>query len=87
MYLRRAGAANIILMGYSTTAVFMGLFRGAVDKDYNVAVVSDARAADSKEETEVSMNLISPRTGWVGTSDEVIAAIGSYSRSALIHYR
>ncbi|MCH8939809.1 MAG: cysteine hydrolase [Chloroflexi bacterium] len=77
VYLRRAGAENIILMGYSTTAVIMGSFRDAVDKDYNVAVVSDACAAGTKEEHEVSMNLIFPRNGWVGTSDEVIAAIGS----------
>jgi nicotinamidase-related amidase len=42
-----------------------------------VVVVSDACAAGTKEEHEVSMNLIFPRNGWVGTSDEVIAAIGS----------
>lgn len=77
VYLRRLGVDTLILMGYSTTAVIMGSFRDAVDKDYNVAVVSDACAAGTKEEHDVSMNIIFPRNGWVGTSDEVIAAIVS----------
>ena len=75
VYLRRLGVTTLLLCGYSTTGVVEGALRDAREKDYDCAVISDCRGAQTPQEQEVCLRVVFPRMGWVATTDEVIDAI------------
>lgn len=71
--LKKRGVTGIVLGGISTSIGVEGTARHASERAYNVTFASDAMTDMVKEAHENSLNIIFPRIGEIGTTDEVIA--------------
>lgn len=75
LQLRRRGIDTIILCGISTNVGVESTARDAYERNYRQVLVTDAMAARSREEHDVTVRYIFPRIGLVRSVDEVMAAL------------
>lgn len=78
LQMRRRGIDTLILCGIATNIGVESTARDAYERNYRQIFASDAMAARSAEEHEISISRIFPRMGLVRTTDQIIAG-----RSAL----
>lgn len=71
--LQERNITGIVLGGVSTSIGVEGTARQAMDFGYNLAFASDAMTDNILSAHEHSLNVIFPRIGEVGTTDEIIA--------------
>jgi nicotinamidase-related amidase len=69
--LRALGIDTLVLTGVHTSGVVLPTARDAVDRDYRVYVVSDARADPHQDVHEILTRKVLPVHTWVVTSDEL----------------
>jgi nicotinamidase-related amidase len=73
--LRAHKAQSLVLSGFSTTGVVLSTLREAADKDYHMAVLSDACADPEPEVHDFLVKKIFPFSGEVLTTDEWVASL------------
>ncbi|MDA8364250.1 MAG: hydrolase [Gammaproteobacteria bacterium] len=73
LQLRRRGIDTLILCGIATNIGVESTARDAYERNYRQIFASDAMAARSAEEHEISITRIFPRMGLVRTTDQIIA--------------
>ncbi|NWL89833.1 hydrolase [Paenibacillus sp. 79R4] len=76
LQLRRRGVDTIVLCGVSTNIGVEGTAREAYQHGYNQILITDAMAAASEEEHQLSCKYIFPRIGKLRTTEEFIAEAG-----------
>ncbi len=70
--LRGLGRRTLIICGVITNFCVEATVRGAVDRDFDVIVLSDCTASESKEMQEFPMKAIFPMLGVVTTTEELV---------------
>ena len=76
LQLRRRGVTGIVLCGISTSIGVESTARSAWEHNYNIAFASDAMTDMVEENHNRSLVGIFPRIGEVGTTDDILAALG-----------
>jgi nicotinamidase-related amidase len=76
LQLRRRGIETIILCGISTNFGVESTARFAYELGYNQVFAEDAMAARSEEEHNHSIKYIFPRLGLIGSTDNIVKALG-----------
>jgi nicotinamidase-related amidase len=74
--LRRRGVTQVVLTGVATSAGVESTARAAHEHGYHVTLVTDAMADRSPEIHAHSTELVFPRLGETGTTEEVLALLG-----------
>jgi len=75
---RRLKADTVILAGINTTSCVLCAAFEATNRDYRVVVASEAcDTMDGEEAHRFALGLMANVTGWVMTSDEILAAFGA----------
>ncbi len=75
--LRSGGINSLVLCGITTSGVVLSTVRWAADRDYSLAVVSDACADRDPEVHRVLMDKVFPWQATIVTSKEFLSAIGA----------
>ncbi len=75
LQLRRRSISNIVLCGIATSAGVESTARDAYERDYNLTFASDAMTDSSAAAHERAVELIFPRLGEVGTTEEILAKL------------
>lgn len=75
LQLRRRSIDTIVLCGVSTNIGVETTAREAYQYGYNQVFVTDAMAASSKDEHEVTLKFIFPRIGLLRTTEQVLSAL------------
>lgn len=75
--LKARGVTQIVLTGISTTSGVESTARSAYELGYNVAFVTDAMLDTDVEAHEASIARQFPKLGELGTTAEVLAALGA----------
>src|SRR5215469_11793655 len=76
--LHRLGIDTVILAGINTTSCVLCAAFEATNRDYRVVVASEAcDTMDGEEAHRFALGLMANVTGWVMTSDEILAAFGA----------
>ena len=76
LQLRRRGIRTVVLGGISTNYGVESTARDAYERAFNVVFVSDAMSSRSAADHEFALTRIFPRIGRVGSTGEVLAALG-----------
>jgi len=75
--LQRLGATQVVLAGVATSIGVESTARQAYELGYNVALATDAMTDMSAEAHDNSVARIFPRLGETGSTDEILARLGS----------
>ncbi len=70
--LRGLGRRTLIICGIITNFCLESTVRGAIDRDFDVIVLSDCTASENREMQEFPMNAIFPMIGVVTTTEELV---------------
>lgn len=76
LQLRRRGIDTIVLCGISTSIGVESTARFAYEYGFNQVFVEDAMTAGTKEQHDMSVQVIFPRMGKIRSTEEVLAALG-----------
>lgn len=74
--LQKRGITGLVLAGVSTSIGVEGTARAAAERGYNVTFATDALTDRVAAAHDNSLRYIFPRLGELGTTDEVLAALG-----------
>ena len=72
LQLRRRGVTNIVLCGISTSIGVESTARDAWERSYNLTFVSDAMTDMNADAHDRALQIIFPRIGEIGTTEQVI---------------
>lgn len=75
LQLRRRAITNIVLCGISTSIGVESTARDAWERAYNLTFVSDAMTDLNADAHERALQIIFPRIGEIGTTDEILAKL------------
>ncbi len=75
LQLRRRGITNIVLCGISTSIGVESTARDARERSCNLTFVSDAMTDMNADAHDRALQIIFPRIGEIGTTDEVLAML------------
>jgi nicotinamidase-related amidase len=72
LQLRRRGVTNIVLCGIATSIGVESTARDAWERSYNLTFVSDAMTDMNADAHDRALQIIFPRIGEIGTTDQVL---------------
>ncbi len=75
LQLRRRGVTDIVLCGVATSIGVESTARDAFERGFNLTFAADAMTDRSETAHERSMEIIFPRIGELGTTDEILAKL------------
>jgi nicotinamidase-related amidase len=75
LQMRRRGITNIVLCGIATSIGVESTARDAWERSYNLTFASDAMSDMNADAHDRAINIIFPRIGEIGTTDEVLAKL------------
>jgi nicotinamidase-related amidase len=75
LQLRRRGITDIVLCGVATSIGVESTARDAFERAFNITFVSDAMTDRNATAHDRALELIFPRIGEIGTTDEILAKL------------
>lgn len=77
LQLRRRGVTNIVLCGISTSIGVESTARDAWERSYNLTFAADAMTDTNEQAHARAFEIIFPRIGEIGSTDEILAKLSS----------
>ncbi|MBV8490585.1 MAG: hydrolase [Candidatus Eremiobacteraeota bacterium] len=76
LQLRRRGITQIVLCGIATSIGVESTARSAYEHNYHLTFASDAMTDRNADAHDRALDIIFPRIGEIGTTDEILAKLG-----------